>query len=130
MKEVYAFLKKCERVYLGNCYGDQPRALVFGVAVFEDKLYIEIGYFKKISAELRSNPKLEICGHIDGDEWLYIEATAVEDERLEAKRHMLDEYPSLKRMYAADDGNTEVFWLKDATATFSSFTAEPRTVKF
>ena len=41
-----------------------------------------------------------------------------------------DVYPNLKNMYAADDGNTEVFYLKDATATFSSFTSEPEVVTF
>ena len=43
---------------------------------------------------------------------------------------MLDAYPSLQNMYSADDGNTEVFYLKNATATFSSFTHEPEIVKF
>jgi hypothetical protein len=33
-------------------------------------------------------------------------------------------------MYSEDDGNTAVYYLKDAAATFSSFTSEPRTVKF
>ena len=33
-------------------------------------------------------------------------------------------------MYSEDDGNTEVFYLKNATATFSSFTEPPRTVTF
>ena len=41
-----------------------------------------------------------------------------------------DAYPSLQKMYAADDGNTEVFYFKNATATFSSFTHEPEIVKF
>jgi len=54
----------------------------------------------------------------------------VEDERLEAKESMLDAYPALKNMYSADDGNTEVFYFKDATATFSSFTHEPEVVTF
>ena len=35
-----------------------------------------------------------------------------------------------QNMYSADDGNTEVFYLKNATATFSSFTHEPEIVKF
>ena len=39
-------------------------------------------------------------------------------------------YPSLQNMYSADDGNTEVFYFKNATATFSSFTHEPEVVKF
>jgi uncharacterized pyridoxamine 5'-phosphate oxidase family protein len=43
---------------------------------------------------------------------------------------MLEAYPSLQNMYKEDDGNTEVFYLKDATATFSSFTKEPEVVKF
>ena len=48
----------------------------------------------------------------------------------EARRDMLAHYPELKRMYAEDDGNTQVFYLKDAVATFSSFTAPARTVRF
>ena len=31
---------------------------------------------------------------------------------------MLDAYPSLQNMYSADDENTEVFYFKNATATF------------
>ena len=45
-------------------------------------------------------------------------------------KSMLDAYPSLQNMYSADDGNTEVFYFKNATATFSSFTHEPEVVKF
>ena len=43
----------------------------------------------------------------------------VEDDRTEARQSMLDAYPSLQKMYSADDGNTEVFYFKDATAVFS-----------
>ena len=46
------------------------------------------------------------------------------------RQSMLDAYPSLQNMYKADDGNTEVFYFKGATATFSSFTSEPEVVKF
>ena len=52
------------------------------------------------------------------------------DDRREARQSMLDAYPSLQKMYSADDGNTEVFYFKNATATFSSFTHEPEVVKF
>ena len=52
------------------------------------------------------------------------------DDRTEAKQSMLDAYPELQEKYAADDGNTEVFYIKDATATFSSFTREPEVVAF
>ena len=72
---------------------------------------------------------MEICA-FDKGVWLRIEATAVNDDRYEAKAHMLDNYPNLKAMYDAADDNTAVLYLKDATATFSSFTAPSRTVKF
>lgn len=50
--------------------------------------------------------------------------------RLEAKEYMLNAYPSLKSRYSADDGNTEVYYLKYATAQICSFTDEPKTITF
>ena len=47
----------------------------------------------------------------------------------EAKQSMLDAYPSLKKMYAANNCNTQVLYFKDAVATFSSFTHEPEVIK-
>ena len=43
---------------------------------------------------------------------------------------MLEIMPSLKAMYDPDDGNTQVRYFKNATATFSSFTEAPETVTF
>lgn len=54
----------------------------------------------------------------------------VEDDRVEARQSMLDAYPSLQKMYAADDGNTEVFYFKNVTATISAFTHEPEVITF
>jgi uncharacterized pyridoxamine 5'-phosphate oxidase family protein len=62
--------------------------------------------------------------------WIRVEAVAVEDDRMEARQAMLDTHPQLKNMYAADDGNCEVLYLKDATATFSTRGEEPRVAKF
>ena len=130
MQEVYEFLKKCETYYLATVDGDQPRVRPFGtVNAFEGRLYIQTGKVKAVSKELAANPKLEICAY-NGEQWLRVSATAVEDDRVEARQDMLDHYPSLQALYKADDGNTQVFYLKDATATFSSFTAAPRTVRF
>ena len=49
---------------------------------------------------------------------------------MEAKASLLEAYPSLQKMYAADDGNTQVWYFKNATATFSSFTSEPEVITF
>ena len=47
----------------------------------------------------------------------------MEDERIEAKRFMLDDYANLCAMQDENDGNTQVLYFKNAVATFSSFTA-------
>ena len=130
MQSVYDFLKTCGTYYLATVDGDQPRVRPFGtIDLFEGRLYIQTGKVKPVSHQLHANPKMEICAFSEG-RWLRIQATAVEDDRTEARRHMLDAYPELQSMYSPDDGNTEVFWLKDATATFSSFTEAPRVVRF
>lgn len=130
MQRVIDFLKDAQTYYLATVEGDQPRVRPFGTAhVFEGKLYIQTGKVKDVSKQIHANPKVEICAFKNG-EWLRVAGTMVEDERLEAKESMLDAYPSLKNIYSADDGNTEVFYFKDATATFSSFTSEPEVVKF
>ncbi len=130
MEKVVEFLKKAETYYLATIDGDQARVRPFGtVNVFEGKLYIQTGKVKDVSKQIHSNPKVEICAFKDGD-WLRVAGTLVEDDRREARQSMLDAYPSLQGMYSADDGNTEVFYFKDATATFSSFTKAPEVVKF
>lgn len=130
MQEVYDFLKKCGTYYLATVEDGQPRVRPFGTAdIFEGRLYIQTGKIKPVSRQMQANPRVEICA-FDGGSWIRIAATAVRDDRLEAKQHMLDAYPSLQGMYKADDGNTEVLYLKDATATFSSFTSAPRVLNF
>jgi len=131
MKEVYEFLKKCNTYYLATVEADgQPRVRPFGtIDLFEDKLYIQTGKVKDVSKQIAANPKVEICA-FDGDKWLRVACTLVRDDRIEAKAHMLDNYPMLKKMYDAADDNTEVLYMKDATATFSSFTAAPKVIKF
>ncbi len=130
MERVEKFLKEAGTYYLATVEGDQPRVRPFGtVNVFEGKLYIQTGKVKNVSKQIHANPKVEICA-CKGPEWLRVSGTLVEDDRIEARQSMLDAYPSLQAMYSADDGNTEVFYIKDATAVFSSFTAAPETVTF
>lgn len=130
MQKVLDFLKKAETYYLATAEGDQPRVRPFGtIHEFEGKLYIQTGKVKDVSKQLHANPKAEICAFMNG-QWLRIACELIEDDRREARQSMLDAYPSLQGMYSVDDGNTEVFYLKNATATFSSFTSAPETVKF
>lgn len=130
MNEVYEFLKKAWVFYLATTEGDQPRVRPFGaVDIFEGKLYIQTGKKKEVAKQLAANPKAEICTFADG-KWLRITGELVEDDRREARKHMLDSYPELRRMYNEDDGNTLVLYFRNATAVFSSFTEAPRTIEF
>ena len=130
MKRVCEFLKNAGVYYLATVEGDQPRVRPFGTAhIFEDKLYIQTGKVKPTSKQLLANPKAEICAFKDGA-WLRVVGELVEDDRVEARKSMLDAYPELRRMYDENDGNTQVFYFKNATATFSSFTAASETIEF
>lgn len=130
MEKVVQFLKDASTYYLATVEGDQPRVRPFGTAhIFEGKLYVQTGKCKEVSKQIHDNAKVEICAFRKG-EWLRLEGELVEDDRREARQSMLDAYPSLQHMYSADDGNTEVFYFKNAIATFSSFNAEPEVVKF
>ena len=130
MQEVYDFLKKCGTYYIATVEGDQPRVRPFGtIDIFEGKLYIQTGKIKNVSKQMGTNPKIEICA-FDGAKWIRVQAVAVADDRIEAKQHMLDAYPSLQGMYKADDNNTQVLYLKDVTAAISSFTEEAKVIKF
>ncbi|MCC8078588.1 MAG: pyridoxamine 5'-phosphate oxidase family protein [Oscillospiraceae bacterium] len=130
MERVCQFLKDAQVYYLATVEGDQPRVRPFGTAhIFEGKLYIQTGRTKDCAKQIASNPKVEVCAFKDGV-WLRLAGTLVDDDRVEAKKSLLDAYPSLQDRYSAEDHNTQVLYFKDATATFSSFTAPPETVKF
>ena len=125
MKRVLDFLKKAEVYYLATVEGDQPRVRPFGtVNEFEGKLYIQTGKVKPTSKQLAANPKAEICAFCDGA-WIRVACELVEDDRFEARKSMLDAYPNLRHMYNENDGNTQVLYMQNATATISSFGGAP-----
>ena len=131
MKRVYDYLKEAGTYYLATIDGDQPRVRPFGtVNIFEDKLYIQTGKGKSVAKQIAANPTVEICA-MKGDEWIRVAATLVEDDRVEVQESMLNSYPSLRAMYkTGSDGNTIVYYLKDAVATISSFSHAPIEIKF
>jgi uncharacterized pyridoxamine 5'-phosphate oxidase family protein len=132
MQEVYEFVKKCGTYYLATVEGDQPRVRPFGtINIFDGKLYIQTGKSKNVSKQMQANPKIEICAFDEStNSWIRIQALAVEDNRREAKQSMLDAYPTLKSMYSPDDDNTQVLYLKNVTATLSSFSNTPKVITF
>jgi uncharacterized pyridoxamine 5'-phosphate oxidase family protein len=131
MLQVYEYLKAAGTYYLATVDGNEARVRPFSkLDVFEDKLYFQTGKVKTISRQLALNQSIEIAVFRDDDTWVRVHATAVEDDRDAARQHMLDTNPDLNDWYKADDGNSQVFYLKDATAIFESFFGEPKVVRF
>jgi len=130
MQEVHDFLKKCQNYYLATVEGDQPRVRPFGtVHLFEGRLYIQTGKVKAVSKQMAANPRVEICAW-NGEEWIRVLATVVDDPRIEAKQSMLEAYPQLLNRYSATDDNMQVLYLTDSVATIASFVAPPRVITF
>ena len=110
--------------------GDRPRVRPFGtINEFEGKLYIQTGKKKPTSKQIVANPKVEICA-CKGGAWIRVACELVEDDRFEARKSMLDAYPNLRNMYDENDGNTQVFYMKNATATINTFVGEPVVIEF
>ena len=130
MNEVWQFLKECGVYYLATDDKGQPRVRPFGTAeIFEGKLYIQTGKKKDCYRQLLENPNAEICCFKDG-KWLRIAGKLMPDDRVEAKKDMLDKNPNLRSMYNENDDNTIVLYFEDAVATFSSFTEAPKEIRF
>ena len=130
MNKVNDFLKQAGTYYLATVDGDQPRVRPFGtVNIFEGKLYIQTGLKKDVAKQNAANQKVELCAFKDGS-WIRVAGELVLDERIEAQKAMLDAYPELGGMYQPGDGNTAVYYFKDAVATISSFTAAPEIIRF
>ena len=130
IEKVYQFLDEAKTYYLATVEGDQPRCRPFGTALLYDgRLYIQTGKVKNVSKQIAANPKVEICA-FNGGKWLRVAGELVNDDSRDVKVAMLEKMPMLKKMYSADDDNTQVLYFKNATATFCSFTEAPEVFTF
>ena len=130
MERICKFLKEAGVYYLATVEGNQPRVRPFGTAhMFEGKLYIQTGKIKPVSKQIAANPMVEICAFKNGT-WLRVAGVLEEDDRVEAKKSMLDAYSNLRDRYNENDDNTQVLYLKSGIATFSSFTAADEVIEF
>ena len=131
MLDVYKFLKKADTYFLATVENGEPRVRPFGtVHIFEGKLYIQTGKSKAVFQQLEANPNAELCATYKGT-WLRIRGKLIDDNRVEAKKSMLDAYPNLRGRYNENDDNTRVLYFQDAVATFDHLDhREPETIKF
>ena len=130
MKEVWEFLKEAGVYYLATVDGNKPKVRPFGtIEIFKDKLYIQTDKKKDVYKQILSNSNVELCAFKDG-KWIRLSGELVPDDRIEAKKDMLDKNPSLRGMYNENDDNTIVLYFKNAKAVISSFTEAPKVIEF
>ena len=130
IEKVCKFLDEAGTYYLATEEGDQPRVRPFGTALlYGGRLYIQTGKVKNVSKQLAANPKAEICAFRDG-KWLRLAGELVNNDSREVKTAMLEKMPVLRGMYNEDDGNMQVLYFRNATATFASFTEAPEVITF
>lgn len=130
MKETRDFLKECGVYFLATIDGEWPRVRPFGTAeIFENHLYIETGKKKDVFKQIEKNNKVEICA-CKGDKWIRVSGELIVDDRVEAKKDMLDKNPVLRNLYSEYDENTIVLYFKSARAVISSFTEEDKVIEF
>ena len=109
--------------------GDENKYSVADLT-FEQKVeLIQTGKVKPVSKQIAENSKVEISAFKDGV-WIRLEGELVEDDRVEAKKSMLDAYPELRGMYDENDDNTQVLYFKNGKATFCSFGAPAEVIEF
>ena len=130
MEEIQKFLKECGVYYLATIEGNQPRVRPFGTAeIFENHLYIQTGKSKDVFKQIENNSNVELCAFKDG-KWIRVSGNLVLDDRIEAKKDMLDKNPTLRSMYDENDDNTAVLYFEKGKAIISSFTEEPKVIVF
>ena len=130
MEEIQEFLKECGVYYLATVDNDQPRVRPFGTAeIFEKHLYIQTGKNKDVFKQIEKNNKVELCGFNNG-KWIRITGNLILDDRIEAKKYMLDQNPELRGLYNENDDNTAVLYFEQGKAIISSFTEQPKIIEF
>lgn len=130
MEEVQKFLKECGVYYLATVENDKPKVRPFGtIEIFENHLYIQTGKKKDVYKQIEKNNNVELCGFKDG-KWIRVSGKLIADDRIEAKKDMLDKNPELRGMYNENDENTIVLYFETGEATISSFTEPPKVIKF
>ena len=130
MKEVQEFLKNAGVYYLATIDDGKPRVRPFGtIEIFENHLYIQTGKKKDVYKQIGKNNNVELCAFKDG-KWIRVSGNLIEDDRLEAKKDMLDKNPNLRSMYDENDDNTIVFYFEKGKAVIYSFTESPKVIEF
>jgi uncharacterized pyridoxamine 5'-phosphate oxidase family protein len=130
MEEIIKFLQENKVFYLATVEGDQPRVRPMGFVMnYEGKLSFCTNNKKEMFAQMKANPRVEICASAPDGKWLRICGTIGFNPAGAAKEKALEIAPQLKRMYSVDDGIFEIFHFGNAAAVFSDMQGGRKEVK-
>ncbi len=101
MSMTYDFLKECGVFYVLTLNGNFPAGRPFGAVMEHDgDLYISTGDMKDVYKQLKVNPNMQIIAQKPGSRsWLRIDGVATECNDMAIKEKMLEECPSIKRLF-------------------------------
>lgn len=129
MNSVVDLLRKCKVFYLATNEGDQPRVRPFGaVAEINGKVYISTSNTKKCFQQMIANPKVEIAGMLNNEDWVRVAGLLKSDPSLESKEAFLKQAPIPG--YSANDGIFEVLYFEKGTVDIYRFSKEPEHFEF
>jgi uncharacterized pyridoxamine 5'-phosphate oxidase family protein len=129
MKEILDFIAVCKQFFLATDEGGQPRLRPMGVAFdYKGKLSLCTNNTKKVFAQIKANPRVEICAS-DGNKWVRITGTVAFNPEREAREKALEAAPMLKNIYKVDDGIFEVFHLENAVAVIEDMQGNKKELK-
>ncbi|MDR3249150.1 MAG: pyridoxamine 5'-phosphate oxidase family protein [Treponema sp.] len=130
MEEILKFLQDNKVFFLATVDGDQARVRPMGfIMIYNGKLTFGTNNKKPMFAQIKANPKIEICSCNADGAWLRVSGKVAFNPDRAAKEKALEVSPNLKRMYSPDDGVFELFHFESARAVFNDMKGGNREVQ-
>jgi len=131
MQRILDFLQQAGFYFLATVEGDAPRIRPFGSSILYDgRLYICMGDFKKVYAQLMANPKVAIGAMGAEGKWMRLTGELVFDDSPEPKEAMYEALPSLHEIYDGQDYELKLAWVANGHAEFCGVPGETEEFDF
>lgn len=128
-ERIVKLLRQSKSFFFATSNDNQPSVRPFNaVAEFEGRVYLYTNNRNSAYNQIKTNPKIGIGAMLSEDRWLKLKAEVVFDNRLSAKKAVLDANPSLRKIYSENDKIFEVFYLTNTNAKIHSNYESPEII--
>jgi uncharacterized pyridoxamine 5'-phosphate oxidase family protein len=101
--EIWDWLKEIQVVYLATVEGDRPRLRPVTMGYYEDKFWILTGTKDAKTAQIRSNPNIELLHDLVNDKGRgyirFIGTATVMEQDMETKNRIATKFPFFKEFW-------------------------------